>query len=115
MEYGASQERDDACLDTYRYYANLRMNLLPYIYTEAKWSSETGEPLMRSMAYAYPDDLVAAGYEFQYLFGRNMLVAPGHQSQRQISGSLSSGGVCGMTSLPASAMRRRAYDRSGIG
>lgn len=72
----ALRKKDDACLDTYRYYANLRMNLLPYIYTEAKWSSETGEPLMRSMAYAYPDDLVAAGYEFQYLFGRNMLVAP---------------------------------------
>ncbi len=72
----AERKNDNACLDTYRYYANLRMNLLPYIYTEAKWSSETGEPLMRSMAYSFPDDLTAAEYEFQYMFGRNMLVVP---------------------------------------
>ncbi len=72
----AARKGDDACLETYRYYANLRMNLLPYIYTEAKWSSETGEPLMRSMAYAFPEDQTAARYEFQYLFGRNLLVAP---------------------------------------
>lgn len=72
----AQRKGDDACLDTYRYYANLRMNLIPYIYTEAKWASETGEPLMRSMAYAFPQDSKAADYEFQYLFGRNLLVAP---------------------------------------
>lgn len=72
----AQRKGDGACLETYRYYANLRMNLLPYIYTEAKWSSETGEPMMRSMAYAFPEDERAAGYEFQYMFGRNMLVAP---------------------------------------
>ena len=72
----AQRKGDDACLETYRFYANLRMNLLPYIYTEAKWSSETGEPLMRSMAYAFPEDQMAAEYEFQYLFGRKLLVAP---------------------------------------
>ena len=72
----AQRKGDDACLETYRYYANLRMNLIPYIYTEAKWASESGEPLMRSMAYAFPQDSAAADYEFQYLFGRNLLVAP---------------------------------------
>ena len=72
----AARKGDDACLETYRYYANLRMNLLPYIYTEAKWSAETGEPMMRSMAYAFPEDKTASEYEFQYLFGRNLLVAP---------------------------------------
>ena len=72
----AQRKGNDACLETYRYYANLRMNLIPYIYTEAKWSAETGEPLMRSMAYAFPQDGAAADYEFQYLFGRNLLIAP---------------------------------------
>ena len=52
------------------------MNLLPYIYTEARWASERGEPMMRSMAYAFPEDKTAAEYEFQYLLGRNLLVAP---------------------------------------
>ena len=72
----AARKGDDACLKTYRFYANLRMNLLPYIYTEARWSAGTGEPMMRSMAYAFPEDRTAADYEFQYLFGRNLLVAP---------------------------------------
>lgn len=72
----AQRKEDTACLDTYRYYANLRMNLLPYIYTEAKWAAETGEPMMRSMVYAFPEDKKAAEFEFQYMFGRNMLVAP---------------------------------------
>lgn len=72
----AARKEDSACLETYRFYANLRMNLLPYIYTEAKWSAETGEPMMRSMAYAFPEDRTAADYEFQYLFGRNLLLAP---------------------------------------
>ncbi len=72
----AERKENDACLETYRYYANLRMNLLPYIYTEAKWAADTGEPMMRSMAYAFPEDENAAEYELQYMFGRNLLVAP---------------------------------------
>lgn len=72
----AARKGDDTCLETYRYYANLRMNLLPYIYTEAKWSAETGEPMMRSMAYSFPGDQTAAEFELQYMFGRSMLVAP---------------------------------------
>ena len=72
----AQRKGDDGCMETYRYFANLRMNLLPYIYTEARWASESGEPLMMSMAYAFPEDKTAAEYEFQYLFGRNLLIAP---------------------------------------
>ena len=72
----AERKGDDACLDTYRYFANVRMNLLPYLYTEARHSSRTGEPLMRSMAYAFPEDKTAAGYEFQYMLGGSLLVAP---------------------------------------
>lgn len=72
----AERKGDEACLETYRYYANLRMNLLPYIYTEAKWSAESGEPMARSMAYAFPEEEAAWEYELQYLFGRHILVAP---------------------------------------
>ena len=72
----AERKGSDTCLDVYRYYANLRMNLLPYIYSETAYSSESGEPLMRSMAYEFPADSAAAGYEYQYMLGRSMLVAP---------------------------------------
>lgn len=72
----AERKGSDTCLDVYRYYANLRMNLLPYIYSEAAYSSESGEPLMRSMAYEFPGDTKAVNYEYQYMLGRSLLVAP---------------------------------------
>ena len=52
------------------------MNLLPYIYNEAYNTSLTGIPLMRSMAYAFPEVEGASSLEFQYLFGDSLLVAP---------------------------------------
>lgn len=72
----AERKGSNTCLEVYRYYANLRMNLLPYIYSEAAYSSESGEPLMRSMAYEFPEDSEAAEYEYQYMLGRSLLVAP---------------------------------------
>ena len=72
----AERKGSDTCLEVYKYYANLRMNLLPYIYSEAAYSRESGEPLMRSMAYEFPADGEAAGYEYQYMLGRSLLVAP---------------------------------------
>lgn len=72
----AERKGSDTCLEVYKYYANLRMNLLPYIYSEAAYSSESGEPLMRSMAYEFPADGKAAEYEYQYMLGRSLLVAP---------------------------------------
>jgi alpha-glucosidase (family GH31 glycosyl hydrolase) len=64
------------CLVAYKFYANLRMNLMPYIYTEARHASAHGQPLMRCMAYEYPLDKVAAEFAYQYMFGRQLLVAP---------------------------------------
>ena len=52
------------------------MNLLPYTYTEAANSAATGTPMMQAMAYAYPGDSQAAVRDQQYLYGRNLLVAP---------------------------------------
>lgn len=72
----AERKRNEACLDTYRYYADIRMNLMPYLYTEARYSSISGEPLMRSMPYAYPGNSNNSDYEFQYMLGENILVAP---------------------------------------
>jgi alpha-glucosidase (family GH31 glycosyl hydrolase) len=61
---------------TFSKFANVRMNLLPYTYTEASNSAATGAPMMQAMAYAYPGDSQAAARDQQYLYGRNLLVAP---------------------------------------
>ena len=67
---------DPDVISVYRFYANVRMNLLPYIYGEAWHSAQTGLPLMRAMWFEFPDDPVCRGLTDQYLFGRALLVAP---------------------------------------
>jgi alpha-glucosidase (family GH31 glycosyl hydrolase) len=59
-----------------RKYAELRYRLIPYTYTLAAEARETGLPLMRAMWLHYPDDEAARGLGTQYLWGRDLLVAP---------------------------------------
>lgn len=63
-------------IDVYRYYAKLRMAMLPYIMEEAAKSAETGVPLMRALWVEFPDDDEAGSIYDQYLFGDDFLVAP---------------------------------------
>ncbi|HEY4551922.1 MAG TPA: TIM-barrel domain-containing protein, partial [Bacillaceae bacterium] len=71
-------ERTDQAiaLKGYRYYANVRMNLLPYIWNEARKTSETGIPLMRSLFMENPEDVRSEGVFDQYYFGSSLMVAP---------------------------------------
>lgn len=52
------------------------MNLIPYIYTEAKRSADTGAPMMRAMGVEFPSDPNATTLDQQYMFGDQLLVAP---------------------------------------
>ncbi len=67
---------DARVIPVFAKFANLRMNLLPYIYSEAKHAALHGAPMMRAMAIDYPDDAVAASLDEQYLFGGQMVVGP---------------------------------------
>lgn len=60
----------------YRKYATIRMNLMPYIYSEAKRYSNTGLPLMRPLAIEYPEDKSYQDKIYEYLFGEFLLIAP---------------------------------------
>ncbi len=71
-----SRSGDNTVVPKFTKFANVRMNLLPYLYTEADASASTGVPMMRAMSLAFPGDSTAAGYEQQYLFGSQLLVAP---------------------------------------
>jgi alpha-glucosidase/alpha-D-xyloside xylohydrolase len=59
-----------------RKYAELRYQLLPYTYTLAWEARARGLPLMRAMWLHYPDDIRARGIGTQFLWGRDLLVAP---------------------------------------
>lgn len=60
-----------------RKYLELRYRLLPYLYSAVRECCATGMPVMRALWLHYPDDprAVACG-QHEYLFGRNLLVAP---------------------------------------
>ncbi len=57
-------------------YLDLRYRMLPYIYSAARESHETGLPLMRALWIYYSDDARASARGDEYLWGRDMLVAP---------------------------------------
>lgn len=57
-------------------YTELRYRLLPYNYTLAWKARNTGMPMMRALWLHYPEDEYAAGLGDQYLWGRDMLIAP---------------------------------------
>jgi alpha-glucosidase (family GH31 glycosyl hydrolase) len=72
----AARTEDERIIPIYRTYANLRMNLLPYIYNEAINSAERGEPLMRALMIDFPSDPASFVIDDEYMFGRDLLVAP---------------------------------------
>jgi alpha-glucosidase/alpha-D-xyloside xylohydrolase len=59
-------------------YAELRYQLMPYTYTLARDARDTGMPLMRAMWLHYPGDATARRIGNQFLWGRDLLIAPVH-------------------------------------
>ena len=59
-----------------RKYLELRYRMLPYIYTAARQCADTGLPMIRAMWLHHPDDPKAVATGDQYLWGRDLLVAP---------------------------------------
>jgi alpha-glucosidase/alpha-D-xyloside xylohydrolase len=57
-------------------YLELRYRMLPYIYTALRETHETGMPMIRALWLHYPEDPVAVGRSDEYLWGRDILVAP---------------------------------------
>lgn len=59
-----------------RRYARLRYRLLPYLYSCAHEASATGVPMMRALPLEFPDDPATWACDYEYLLGRDLLVAP---------------------------------------
>jgi len=59
-----------------RKYLELRYRLLPYLYSAVRECTRTGLPVMRALWLHYPDDPVAVARGDEYLWGRDLLVAP---------------------------------------
>jgi alpha-glucosidase/alpha-D-xyloside xylohydrolase len=59
-----------------RKYLNLRYQLMPYLYSAVHECTQTGMPVLRALWLHYPGDATAVARGDQYLWGREMLVAP---------------------------------------
>lgn len=55
---------------------DLRYRLLPYLYNAFYQSSQTGLPVMRALLLDYPDDPEAISQDEEFIFGKDLLVAP---------------------------------------
>jgi alpha-D-xyloside xylohydrolase len=69
-------EYDDALVVDFRRAMELKYQLMPYIYAQAKTAAARGHPLLRPLFFEYPDDPTSWLIEDQYLFGSDLLVAP---------------------------------------
>jgi alpha-D-xyloside xylohydrolase len=57
-------------------YLELRYRLLPYAYTQAVKSTQSGLPVVRPMVLDFQDDPTTQRLDTQYMFGDSFLVAP---------------------------------------
>jgi len=59
-----------------RKYLEQRYRLMPYLYAAVRECCETGLPIMRALWLHYPDDVAAVARGDEYLWGRDIMVAP---------------------------------------
>jgi alpha-D-xyloside xylohydrolase len=67
---------DSAFVVDFRRAIGMKYRLMPYIYAQAKASSDSGFPMMRALFFEYPDDPTSWLIEDEYLLGPDLLVAP---------------------------------------
>jgi alpha-D-xyloside xylohydrolase len=64
-------------------YLRLRYTLIPYIYSLAKQTYDTGAPFMRPLFMDFPDDPNVSNLGDEYMFGPAFLVAPVTEQGRE--------------------------------
>jgi alpha-glucosidase/alpha-D-xyloside xylohydrolase len=76
MDPPASELHNAAVEPICRKYLELRYTLMPYLYTAVRECHDSGMPIIRAMWLHHAEDAVAVARGDQYLWGRDMLVAP---------------------------------------
>lgn len=72
----AKIHNDNSILEITKKCCSLRKKILPYIFSEAKYSKENLIPLIKPLFFEHPDDEEACKIDDQYYLGRSLLVAP---------------------------------------
>ncbi len=71
-----SELRNPAIEPICKKYLELRYQLMPYLYSAVQQTCETGLPVVRALWLHYPEDATAVARGDEYLYGRDILVAP---------------------------------------
>ncbi|XSG86620.1 MAG: glycoside hydrolase family 31 protein [Methylohalobius sp. ZOD2] len=66
----------EPCQSVCRKMIQLRMRLIPYLYTLFEACHRTGVPILRPLLFEYPDDPATYAMDDQFLLGSALLVAP---------------------------------------
>jgi alpha-glucosidase (family GH31 glycosyl hydrolase) len=72
----SSQLHDPRVEPICRKYLELRYRMLPYLYSAVRECATTGMPIVRGLWLHYSDDPLAVARGDEYLWGRDVLVAP---------------------------------------
>jgi alpha-D-xyloside xylohydrolase len=75
-EYKVPWLYDDESVDVLRFFTKLKCSLMPYLFSLAVESVNTGIPVMRPMMMEFPDDPGCNYLDMQYMLGNSLLVAP---------------------------------------
>lgn len=67
---------DEESVDVLRFFTKLKASLMPYLYSQANLTAQTGIPMMRSMYLEHPSDIICQSLDTQYYLGDTLIVAP---------------------------------------
>lgn len=66
----------DEAVEVTRAFTKLKIQLMPYLYSQAVKTHQTGIPMMRAMVLEFPEDETCGYLDRQYMLGDTLLVAP---------------------------------------
>ena len=67
---------DEEAVEVVRFFTKLKLKLMPYLYSNAVYTSVTGIPMIRSMMMEFPEDMNCRYLDKQYMLGDKLLTAP---------------------------------------
>ncbi|WP_367342405.1 alpha-xylosidase [Limosilactobacillus sp.] len=75
-EYRVPWHYGEEAVKVSRKFVKNKLSLMPYLYSQAVATHESGYPMMRPMFMEFPDDASAQSLGTQYMLGDDLLVAP---------------------------------------
>ena len=75
---------DEESCDVLRFFTKQKMRLMPYLYAQAVYASQTAIPMLRPMVMEFPSDYTCHTLDMQYMLGDSLLVAPIFQENGEV-------------------------------